>query len=156
QPPDLLETRVGGRLLDDSQRPRQRSGHVRDGNACPGGSVVEGKHLHPERAPTISRLASAIASGSFAASLPPARAIVGLPPPPPPTSAAAALTTSEALTRSATVWSKLATRWTRPSSLEPRTTAAGECPCLKRSDRSSSESASRPSSDWAMTFTPRT
>ena len=88
-----VEPRLGRRALDDADRSRERAGRVGDGDAGARGAVVERENLH--RAARISRSASASASGSFAASLPPARAIVGRPPPPPPTSGAAPRITSE-------------------------------------------------------------
>ena len=124
----LRQSVLAGRALDHAQRPRDRSGRIRDGDAGARGAVVE--RQHPHSAATMRRSASASASGSFSGSFPPARAIVGRPPPPPPTIAAASRSTSDALTFSATAASKFATRCTLPSSFDPRTTAAGACFCL--------------------------
>ena len=108
--------------------PRQRAARVGDGDAGTGGAVVEREDAHCvdecERRGSVApprRARRRAASGS----LPPARAIVRRPPPPPPTSAAAPLTTSEALTLSATASSKFAISVTLPSSTPPSTTAAG-------------------------------
>src|SRR5688572_9668347 len=89
-----LEPGAGRGALDDTDGAGERAGLVRDGDAGPRRAEVERNDLHRYSAARISRSASASASGSRSASLPPARAMVGRPPPPPPTSDAAPLTTS--------------------------------------------------------------
>src|SRR5205085_12354329 len=127
--PDHVEQLLPARglvdLRDRRHRTRESTCGIGHGDAGPGGPVVEREDLHEASALAISSRARASASGSFSGSLPPARAIVGRPPPPPPTIGAISRTTSPALTRSATVWSKFATRCTVPFSREPSTTAAG-------------------------------
>src|SRR5207302_2187899 len=145
--------RVGAR--DRGQRRGQRPARVRDRAAAASRAVVEREHPRHESARSIASLAAAIASGSLSGARPPACAIVSRPPPPPPTISAATLTTSTAFTpRSTAAGATFATRCTRPSSVEPSTTAPSPSACFTRSESSSSSRGSGTSTTSVTTRTP--
>src|SRR5436190_2019622 len=46
EPCELGEPALGGRTLDDPERPRERPGRVGNRDSCPRGAVVQRQHLH--------------------------------------------------------------------------------------------------------------
>src|SRR5207302_11230784 len=122
--------------LDHAERPRDRSGRVRDCDAGARPAEVQRDHLH-FRASAIACFPASSASRRPAGFLPPASASVGRPPPPPPMWRPRSRTSFTASSpRPTSDSSRFTTRYARPSSTEPTITPAAFSCCLIRSERS--------------------
>src|SRR5439155_20870669 len=119
----LLHTGLGADAFDHAHWSSKRAGRVRGGNPGSSRAVIHRHDLH-RRAAAISLFPTSNASARPAGFLPPASARFGRPPPPPSIFFAASRATATASTPASTSdGSTLTTRYTRPSSTEPSSTA---------------------------------